>query len=261
MRLVKGLLDRCVDVTELLAGSAAPLRLSDIAQQLDLPKSAAHRLLRELCDRGWVRQAGADGPYGLTLRFGLLGNRVLRSSGLLELTQPVLQQLAARTRELARLTVVSHESLAWLSSAQGAPPGLMYQPAMDGAPVLHATANGKAYLSRFDDATALRLALRGGLGRIVPTPNAPVSAQDLLRDLTEVRRRGYGVANQEAELGVTAVAVAVAGADGIVRGTVSVAGPSLRLPAERLPALAEELRATATELAALWPDTINGGKQ
>jgi hypothetical protein len=107
MRLVKGLLERCVEVTELLAGSAGPRRLSDIAQSLDLPKGAAHRLLRELCVQGWMAQDGTDGPYRLTLRFGLLGHRVLQATGLVDLTQPLLQLLADRTHELARLTVVT----------------------------------------------------------------------------------------------------------------------------------------------------------
>lgn len=254
MRLVKGLLDRCVDVTELLAGASGPLRLSDIAQQLDLPKSAAHRLLRELCDRGWMEQVGIDGPYRLTLRFGLLGGRVLRASGLLENTQPLLDQLAVRTRELARLTVVTGHALSWLSSAQGAPPGLMYQPTMDGAPVLHATANGKAFLATFDDATALRIARSVGLGVCQPTPRTVADETALARELTAVRQRGYGLADQEAEMGVTAVAVAIRGRSGIVRGTVSVAGPSLRFPPARIPELAKQLNDTAAALGEIWPE-------
>jgi DNA-binding IclR family transcriptional regulator len=253
MRLVKGLLERCVEVTELMAGNPGALRLSDIAQALDLPKSGAHRLLRELCLRGWAAQDGEDGPYRLTLRFGLLGHRVLQGIGLVDLTQPLLQQLADRTHELARLTVATGDGLMWLGSAQGAPPGLVYQPAMDGKLVLHATANGKAFLATLSDAAALRLARSEAPGLHRLTPHTLTAEAALLADLARVRERGFGLAEQEAELGVTAVAVAIRGADGAAVGTVSVAGPSLRLPAARIGELVAALHDTAGGLAAAWP--------
>lgn len=253
MRLVKGLLERCVEATERMATAGRPMRLSDLAQALDMPKAAAHRLLRELCTQGWVEQDGAEGPYRLTLRFGLLGHRVLQASGLPGLMQPLLQRLADRTQELARLTIATGDGLAWLASAQGAPPGLVYQPAMDGPLVLHATANGKAYLASLDDTAALALARAHGLGTRQPTARTLRDEAALRADLVRVRKRGYALAEQEAELGVTALAVAVRGTDGAVRGTVSVAGPSLRLPATRYPALAAMVAEAAVELAAVWP--------
>jgi DNA-binding IclR family transcriptional regulator len=255
MRLVKGLLERCVEATEHMATAGGPMRLSDLAQALDMPKAAAHRLLRELCTLGWVEQDGAEGPYRLTLRFGLLGHRVLQTSGLPELIQPLLQRLADRTQELVRLTIATGDGLAWLASAQGAPPGLVYQPAMDGPLVLHATANGKAYLASFDDKAALALARANGFGRSQPTARTLRDEAALRADLARVRKRGYGLAEQEAELGVTALAMAVRGVDGTVRGTVSVAGPTLRLPATRYPALAALVAETAAELASVWPTT------
>jgi DNA-binding IclR family transcriptional regulator len=258
MRLVKGLLERCVEVVELLSAAGAPMRLTDIAQALDLPKGAAHRLLHELCALGWAEQDEAEGPYRLTLRFGLLGNRVLQASGLSDLTQPVLERLAAQTRELVRLTVATGDGLVWLGSAQGAPPGLVYQPAMDGTLVLHATANGKAFLATLDDAAALALARRGGFGSVRPTPRTIREDAALLADLALVRARGYGLAEEEAELGVTAVAVAITapegtGPGGAALGSVSVAGPSMRLPPARVPELAAALREAASVLASVWP--------
>ena len=260
MRLVKGLLERCVEVVEFLSTAGAPTRLSDVALALDLPKSAAHRLLQELRELGWVEQDGAEGPYRLTLRFGLLGNRVLQASGLSDLTQPLLERLAARTRELVRLTVATGDGLVWLGSAQGALPGLVYQPAMDGTLVLHATANGKAFLATLGDAAALKLARRAGFGTLRPTTRTLHDTAALMADLARVRKRGYALAEQEAELGVTAVAVAVQGTDGGALGSVSVAGPSLRLPAARVPELAGALGETAALLASIWPTRATQGK-
>ncbi|HXT82009.1 MAG TPA: IclR family transcriptional regulator [Acetobacteraceae bacterium] len=254
MRLVKGLLQRCTEVVELLATAGTPCRLSDIAAALDMPKSAAHRLLQELKPLGWVEQDGPEGPYRLTVRFALLGHRVLRASRLLDLVPPVLDGLAARTGELVRLTLATEEGLTWFAFAQGAPPGLMYQPGMDGPVVLHATANGKAFLATLGDDDALALARRGGFGRLRPTERTIDAEATLLAELGQVRYQGYAVADQEAERGVVAVAVAVCAADGQAHGTMSVAGPHLRIGGDRVPVLAQALKEAAASLASVWPD-------
>ncbi len=248
------MLQRCADVVSFMASSSGPCGVSAIAAALDLPKSATHRLLREMCSLGWVQQDGADGPYALTLRFALLGHRVLQASRLPDLVQPVLDELARRTRELVRLTTATGDGLVWIAAAQGAPPGLLYQPAMDDPVVLHATANGKAYLATLDDAAALACAKRGGLGTLRPTPRT-IATEDVFRaDLAEVRRRGYAVVASEAEEGITAVAVAVRALQPEhLFGTVSIAGPTQRIPPSRVPELAASLAETASSLASVWP--------
>jgi DNA-binding IclR family transcriptional regulator len=271
MRLVKGLLQRCIDVVELMATSRAPCRLSDIAATLDMPKSAAHRLLQELCVLGWVEQDGSEGPYRVTVRFALLGHGVLRASRLPDVVRPVLGGLATRTRELVRMTLVTtqgatRQGLSWFDFAQGAPPGLMYQPEMSGPVGLHATANGKAFLATLSDAAALALARRAGIGRVRLTERTLGSEAALRRELAVVRARGYAVADEEAEAGVRAVSVAIRPKDAPALGTLSVAGPSLRVSHARIPELAALLAEAAQFLTAVWPmlptrNTQIGNKQ
>lgn len=251
MRLVKGLLARCVEVTELLAADGRARGVSGIAAALDLPKSAVHRLLAELCALGWVEQE-ASGDYRLTLRFAMLGAHAFRASGLPAVAQPILDRMAATAGELARLTVVTGDGLTWALVAQGARAGLVYQPRMDGAVMLHATANGKAYLATRDDRTAAVLARRSGLGRARPGPRTKVAVTALLAELAEVRACGHAVADNEAEAGVIAVAVAIRVAERTL-GTLSLAGPELRFPPARIGDLARLLTQAAADLAVIWP--------
>lgn len=250
MRLVKGLLERCVEVVERLSALPDGARLSDLARSLDLPKTAAHRLLAELSRVGWVEQADTDGPYRLTSRLPLLTQRVLHATGMPDLAQPVLERVARASGELARLTVALPDQLVWLAQVQGAPPGLMYQPTLSDPVRPHATANGKAWLATLPEARALAIAREGGLGTLCPTPRTLATEVALLAELARTRRRGYAVAEEEAERGVVAIAVAI----GVpVLGTISVAGPMLRLPRARHAALAATLTQAALELAAAWP--------
>ena len=259
MRLVKGLLHRCLEVLEMLSRDSQWRRLSDIASALDLPKGPLHRLLAEMVELGWIEQDSDTERYRLTLKLALLGQQYLRATGLPAIAQPVLDEVAKRCRELVRLTVLQDQSLHWIASSQGAPTGLMYQPALNGRLCLYTTANGKAWLSTLDAALAVKLAFADGLGKPMPAgqPVGPGALPDdaaLLRDLTVTRSRGYGLAIEEAEPGVKAIAVVVrAQLDQRVLGTMSIAGPLVRMGPERDAEFHALLQQAAGTLALVWP--------
>lgn len=253
MRVIKSNLDRAIDVVELLAEEAEGMRLSAIAERLGLPKSAVHRLLVPLCGRGWAEQDPVSGRYRLSLRLAVMGQRLLYATRLPDVCQPVLDRLAQASRELVRLTLVQDESLVWIGSAQGAPPGLMYQPSMTGAVQVHATANGKAWLATLTERDALRIARREGFAAM--TPRTLTDAESLRAELEATRARGWGLAEEEAEPGVVALAVAIPGLDAGAPavGTISIAGPIVRVGPGRYADLVDLLRGAAAELRRLWP--------
>jgi DNA-binding IclR family transcriptional regulator len=259
MRLVKGLLERCLEVVELLAVDPQWRRLSDIAAALDLQKGPAHRLLSEMATLGWIEQDAETERYRLTLKLALLGQQYLRGTGLPAVVQPVLDEVAKRCRELVRLTVVQGEALHWFASSQGAAPGLMYQPSLSGRPQLHTTANGKAWLATLGDEDAMRLATLGGLGQgpaagKLVGPRALHNTEELLAELAATRQRGYGLSIEEAEPGVKAIAVTVrALEDQRVVGTMSIAGPLLRMGPERDAEFRALLQQAAGTLGMVWP--------
>ena len=257
MRIVKGILDRGLDVLELLAAEGRWLRLSDIAARLELPKGPAHRMLSHLAALGWVEQDDATGRYRLTLKMALLGQQYLHATGLPGLIQPILDDVAKESHELVRLTAVQGTELSWLAFAQGAASGLMYQPAMTGRIDAHTTANGKVWLAAMGNEDAVRIALRNGLGkpgRFGPRAIATVDA--LLVELNAIRARGYATAIEEAEPGVNAIAVAIRSrGSGAMVGTISIAGPLTRVNAKRFDEFHQLLRRAAEKLGTIWPDT------
>jgi len=259
MRLVKGLLNRCLEVLERLSVDSQWRRLSDIATALNLPKGAVHRLLGELQSLGWIEQDQDSERYRLTLKLALLGQQYLRATGLPGIAQPILDEAAKRCRELVRLTVLQDSALHWMAASQGAPTGLMYQPSLNGRLILHTTANGKIWLSTMDDASAMRLAIESGLGLsarpgLLVGPRALHDADALLGDLALTRTRGYGLAIEEAEPGVKALAVVVrAQDDQRVLGTMSIAGPLVRMGPERDTEFHALLTQAAGTLALVWP--------
>ncbi len=74
--------ERALKLIEALAGEPDGVDLSLLAERLDLPFSATHRLLATLAERGVVDQDAQSGAYGLTLKLAQLAFRDLDSRGL-----------------------------------------------------------------------------------------------------------------------------------------------------------------------------------
>jgi IclR family transcriptional regulator, acetate operon repressor len=249
--------ERCLGIIELLAHEAGTLPLRDIAETLDLPKSGAHRLLATLVDLGWAAQDPDTGYYRLTMRLAILGQQFFTATGIPDVCQPLLNRLASQSRDFVRLAVVDGQSLVWVADAQGATRGLLYYPSLTTNTVpLYATASGKAWLATLDGEQAIaNVRVNGGFDDADRYgPNVIRSTKALLRELKATGRRGYGLAFNEAESGVTAIAAAIrTSPERAALGTVSVAGPSVRMTEKRVQEMAPLVIHTAAELSKVWP--------
>jgi DNA-binding IclR family transcriptional regulator len=249
--------DRCLNLIELLAGSPDGLSLGALADRLELPKSATHRLLQTLSVRGYVTQDAGSQDYALSLKVAQLGFRYMDARRLPDVAQDVLDRLAQECGEYCRISVVEGEGLVWIARAQGAKLGLRYDPPMGGDVVLHATATGKAWLATLPEQEALRIVCARGFD----TPEgfgkrALKSVDELRRHLDQTRRRGYALAIEEGEPGTVALAAAFGayeGAGAPTAGTVSIAGPIVRLGDQRIKEIAPLLLRTTQAITQMWP--------
>lgn len=248
---------RCLTLLEVLAGEAGPIELSDLAGRLDMPASAVHRLLTTLINHGWVTQDAASHNYALSLRFCTLAFRNLDARNVPDVVQSVLDRLAAETQEYCRLAILEGQDLVWVARAQGATTGLRYDPDMGQEIVLHATANGKAWLSTLPEERALEIVYSRGFTAKRPLgPKSARTIDELRVRLREARERGFATSIEEGEAGTAAVAIpfrASSDTEAPVAGTISVAGPLMRITEDRWPDLVRSLKRAAAELSEIWP--------
>ena len=85
-------------------------------------------------------------------------------------------------------------------------------------------------------------------------PRSLKTADGLRADLHMVRKRGYAIADQEAEAGVAAIAVAIQKPHShLTLGTTSIAGPVVRITPDRHAEIVGALRTSAADFALVWP--------
>ncbi len=256
MSAVNPYVDRVLDVVSFLLAEARGRRLVEVSEGLGLSKSATHRMLQALCEKGWAEQDPDTSVYKLTLRLPALAHHFLATTKLPDLIRPVVERVARDSQEHVRVAVVTGERMNWFTQVQGSTSGLVFQGGFGRLPI-HAAANGKAWLATLSDEEATRIVLERGFGEPDDHgPNAVRSIEGLLQHLAETRRRGWGLNVEEAEAGVITVAAAVCpGGPGTPAvATISAAGPAVRFTIERATKVAETVIVPAAEeLSQLWP--------
>lgn len=246
-----GLLERTLGVIELLAAHAHGLPLYEIAERLSIPRSATHRVLASLVERGYVRQERHHGMYQLTAKIASLAFSFLAGSGITDLAQPVLDQLARETAELVRLALIDGRELIWVAKSQGSPFGLRYDPDMGQSGRLSCSASGHAWLSCLPEEEALAIVERQGYGsREEFGPKAPQTPAALLKYLRQARKRGFSMVSQTYSPWMSATAAPIRSAQsGEVIGALVIAGPHIRLTEEKMLTFSPMLLSAARELS------------
>lgn len=248
---MSGVLDRTLGILELLARHGEGLELAAIADTLNMPRSAAHRLLADLTRTGYVRQTRELGSYMLTTKLSSLGLSFLSHSGIVDFSQPLLDRLAQLSGELARLSVIDGERLTWVARAQGARQGLRYDPDMGSDARLSCSSSGLAWMAALSDDEAIALATRQGLGQPEEYgPNAPRTVQEMMAMVHATRERGYALTTDTYTPGLSTIGAVVQPVGRPPIGAITVAGPTVRFTEERMRALAPELLETAAQMAA-----------
>ena len=249
-------LSRGLAVLEYLASTPGGATLTALAAALGLPAPTAHRLLATLEDAGYV-QPGDDGRYRIGVRAYRVGSAFLEHRNLVAEALPRLERLMESSGETANLAVI--ESGAAVFVAQVPCRELMRMNARLGARApLHASGVGKAMLAAMPARDVDEVLGRGPLARY--TGHTLVSRPALAGALAASAERGYAIDDEEHAAGLRCVAAAITDESGRPWAAVSLAGPTSRLPQERLAELGERVRDAARDITAALGGLPRGGR-
>jgi len=239
-------LERAVSVLEALSESDTPLSLAEICQRVGLHKSTAHRSLMVL-ERSALIERTLENRFRLGLRLYELGNRAVEQIDLRARVYPFFRRLAAEVGETVHLGVLQKTSVVYLDKVEPNRRVCMSSKIGTSNPV-YCTSMGKAMLAFQPEEMIEEIVAKI---RFTPyTPKTLCSREKLLEYLKIVRRRGYAIDDQEIELGVRCVGAPVLNEDHWAIAAVSVSGPSSRITAQRVPAIAEHLLICCREISA-----------
>ncbi|WP_048439462.1 IclR family transcriptional regulator [Caenimonas sp. SL110] len=245
-----GTVDRVFRILETLASQPEGMGLAAIADELELPRSACHRLLVELVRCGYARQIREQGDYALTTKLPALGLSFLGGAGIIDIAQPVIDQLALASGELVRLALIDGDRLTFVAKAQGARSGLRYDPDMGIDVRLSCSAAGHAWMMTLSEERATQLVAQQGFGEPRSYgPKAPTTFRALMKKLDEDRKRGFSMIDEMYSPGMTAMAAPVMRRGQETIGVITIAGPRQRLTVPRMQELGARIVSAASQLA------------
>ena len=230
-------LDRAFAVLDLLGESETPLGLAQVASSLQLHKSTAHRFLMVL-ERHRMVERTATGKFRLGLRLFDFGYRAIEQYALRDRAQPHLRRLVAETEETAHLCILEQARVIYIDKIEPARSVRMITRIGSSNPV-HCTSVGKAILAFLPEERAADVVKRTRFERF--THRTIATPEALRTEMEKTRRRGYAVDDEELEEGLRCIAVPLLDAQKQPVAAVSISGPSFRVTAQKLPAIANQL--------------------
>lgn len=221
----------------LLLDERRAVSVSEVAEELGVAPSTAHRLLATLCYRGFAVQ-DRDRRYRPGPELTGAAHAPPSLPRLVHVMRPFVQDLFERTGESVHLVVPAGPDVRFVDGLEGDQPlrvGLRTGARMPA----YCTSGGKAMLADLDWSEVEALHPRG----LRPWPYARIrDLPSLRRQLARTRRQGYGANVEESEPGVTAIGVSVSPWPARPVAALSVAIPSARFDRRQEPGLYAHLR-------------------
>jgi DNA-binding IclR family transcriptional regulator len=231
----------------LLFRTRPALRVAEVAEQLDVARSTAHRLLSMLVYHQFAVQDPVTRAYRPGPRLTEIGLAAVGALDVRLRMRPHLSEIAARTGETVSLLVLEGDQVHFIDSIES-PRVVRVASRLAARMPAHATSAGKAMLAVLTADEVLAIYPNEKLTTV--TEHTFATRTQLLAALDEVRGAGFAVNFEESETGLGAIGMAVLDADGRPAAGFTVAGPMQRMTREYMQALARELRPVVAEATA-----------
>ena len=242
-----GALEKGLLVIESFDQTHAKQTLSDVARRTGMTRAAARRYLLTLARIGYAESNGK--LFWLVPRVLRLGYALLATTPLPKLAQPILDRIGERTHEIVTIAIREGEGVIFLAHSSSrriisAATGVGFR-----IP-LYCSAAGKVILASQSDAEIKRFLTDREFPQL--TPQTKTTFDDLWTEIMKVRADGFAISDEEFELGLRSIAVAVPDSRGQVAVAIAVSLHAGRMTvAELIHNVLPELQAGRQDLVSM----------
>lgn len=227
-------LSRALKLLNALSYYVQGLSLSEVAQEVGLPNSTAHRLLTTLQNERYVRFDNERSVWMIGVQAFRVGATFVRSRDLVAISRPYMRRLMVQSGETVNLGMADRGEIVYL--AQVETQKMMRAIAGTGgrAP-MHCSGIGKALLAHMNDEDRGRTLSSIQFHR--ETANTITSVEAFNTQIPDITDKHYAVDDEENAIGLRCVAGVIFNEFAEPMAGLSISGPTARLTDARLPAL------------------------
>lgn len=221
------LVGRTLDIIEALSAHPDGMSIKEITDCTSLNKTTVFRILSTLMHRGYVVKASSDSQYRLSLRLYVLGKHAVPDYDLLSLAEPDLEWLSFQTHETVHLAVQDGTQIQYLSKVIGSDSVQNFSTLTGGHNYMYCTGLGKALLAQLPPEEVKSIWEQSE--KIQYTDNTISSLAGLNTEISEIKKRGYAIDNEEHETGISCIADVIFNAEGQPAAAISITTISPRM--------------------------------
>jgi IclR family pca regulon transcriptional regulator len=205
------------------------MTVADVAKHTGLTRAAVRRYLLTMTACGYIEFDGKR--FQLTPRVLRLGHAYIASIQLPQIAQPIVEELGHKTDESIAFSILDGpESLTIASSTPHRIVGIFTRVGTH-LPAL-STSTGRVILASRSDEEIERRLKTDGLKKL--TPKTKTKPEEVWEEIQRIRKVGYGINDEEIELGLRVIAVPVRTSAGVVVASICVSTYSSRYEIDQL---------------------------
>jgi DNA-binding IclR family transcriptional regulator len=236
--------ERALKMLFLISQSDTPLRLTEIANSTDLDKSTVHRLLLTLEAFQLVQRNPNSKRYGPGPGIWRISNA--GSGDLKSISRPHMELLRRTTKET--VTLVCPRGLERIVvDFLEAPHELSVVPMRGTIQPVYAGASGKVFMAHFSEKKRRRIVQLTNLKPV--NPMVTVDIKPYLASLDDVVEKGYAYTVGDVTVGAFALAAPIFDGEGILKASIVVRGPEVRVSDNYIKKLAPMVVLAANEIS------------
>jgi len=248
MESERSTVERTVKLIGYLASKEGDIGIKEIADELHLPQSTAHRLVQQLIALGMVQRVHGVRRYEFGPEMYRLGAMIANKVDVVQLAMAPLHRIVAYSNESCALALYRDDDAALVfASTVESPQPLRYQLDLYKPVSVLWGASGHSVLAHLPlerIKTLLKKEPRS------PTGLAPLPVRELVRELESIRKQGFAVSKRGEKIdGAAGVSAPIFGAMNRIVGCFSLFIPRMRYPEAREGELARLLVHEARELS------------
>jgi IclR family transcriptional regulator, pca regulon regulatory protein len=217
-------LARGLEVISAFTRTRPKMTLSEIARATGMTRATVRRFLLTLVREGYAEKT--DKLFGLKPKVLELGYSALSSMGILDVVQPVMNELSRTLQESVFTAVLTGDSVTYIARATSDRLVNISITVGSRAPA-HAVSTGRVLLAAEPEEALLRYVDRVTLERL--TPHTLTSKVKLRAEIERVRIEGHSIVDQELEVGLGSISVPIRNGEGRVLAALNVCCPSARM--------------------------------
>lgn len=239
------MVDRAILILQEVFSADGYIGVSEIAQNLDLPKATVYRILNTLYQRNFVEKDTETDKYKLGLIFIQYAEKVKSKLNIKTISEPVMKKLSQDVGETVNLGISHEGNVLNIFSIEGETSTLVSK--LIPISPLYCASTGKIFLSQMSDEEIKNYFNSHEIHK--RTVNTITKYEDFTKERERILKDKVAFDNEEYEYGLTCIASAITNTRGDTIAALSVSGPTSRLKVKGIDNIIEKLRKVSNEIS------------